>query len=79
MWLNANLSYMWTVSLKLLCHVEETVTVVLHAGSQCHHEEMSTCLQEMTAIVLKTGKFFLLIEFASCCSEKMFDPLSFEV
>lgn len=38
---------------ELLCHVEETVTVVLHAENQCRHEEMSTCLQEMMAIALK--------------------------
>lgn len=39
---------------ELLCHVEETVMGVLHAESQCHHGEMSTCLQEMMAIALKT-------------------------
>lgn len=39
---------------ELLCHVEETVMVVLHAENRCHHEEMSTCLQEMMATALKT-------------------------
>ncbi|XP_054070301.1 RNA-binding motif protein, X chromosome isoform X6 [Rissa tridactyla] len=39
---------------KLLCHVEETVMVVLHAENQCRHEEMSICLREMMAIALKT-------------------------
>lgn len=47
----------WTVFLKLLCHVEEMVTEVPRAESQCHHGEMSTCLQETMAIALKTGKF----------------------
>lgn len=56
---------MWTVYLKLLCHVEETVTVVLRAENQCRHGEMSTCLQEMMAIALKMGKFlhcFILVK-----------------
>lgn len=53
-WLNSKI---WVASLKLLCHVGETVMVVLHAENRCHHEEMSTCLQEMMATALKTGKF----------------------
>lgn len=55
MWLSANCII--KLVFKLLCHVEETVTVVLHAENQCRHEEMSTCLQEMMAIALKMGKF----------------------
>lgn len=39
---------------ELLYHVEETAMVVLHAESQCHHGEMSTCHQEMMVIVQKT-------------------------
>ncbi|KAJ6663266.1 hypothetical protein lerEdw1_010402 [Lerista edwardsae] len=41
--------------LKHPCHVAEIVTEGHHAGNRCHQEEMSTCLQEMMATVLKTA------------------------